>query len=92
MSFNLNQTTVDFLGLKIREIKVLECIKTHPECQISEMAKNIGIPRMTIYSSLKTLKKRGFIHYKVKGRRKLWHTVAGTKLQEILKNIASVLS
>ncbi len=92
MSFPINQTIVDFLMLSRKEVQLLIFLKSNPHAQISDIAKNSGIPRMTIYSSLKTLKKRGLVHYEVKGKRKLWHIVSPKLLQEILVNLVKNLS
>jgi sugar-specific transcriptional regulator TrmB len=92
MSFPINQTIVDFLGLSRKEVRLLQFHKTNPHSQIADMAKNSGIPRMTIYSSLNSLKKRGLVHYEVKGKRKLWHIVSQKMLKEILVNLVKNLS
>ncbi len=91
MSFPINQTFVDFLQISQREVKVLRFLKDHPHSQVSDMAKNIGMPRMTIYSSLKTLKRRGLIHYETKGKRRLWHIVSEKILKEILLNVVQTI-
>jgi predicted transcriptional regulator len=92
MSFPINQTIVDFLKLSRKEVKLLQFLKSNPQAQISEMAKKAGIPRMTVYLSLKSLKKRGLVHYEVKGKRKAWHIVSEKILKEVLVNVVKNLS
>ncbi len=92
MSFIINQTTVDLLRLSNREVKVLAFLKQYPQSQIADIAKNTKIARMTVYLNLKSLKKRGLIHYNRKGQRKLWHIISDKLIAEIVTNVAVTLS
>lgn len=91
MSFIINQTTVDLLKLSRREVRVLSFLREKPESQIAEIVRNTKIARMTVYLTLKSLKKRGLIHYLQKGKRKLWHMVSDKRITEIVSNTANTL-
>ena len=72
----LNKETTNLLGLSKNEVKVLQFLKNNPDPRVISDISNEGkVPRMTLYLVLESLKNRGLVDYKRKGKRRFWYIV-----------------
>lgn len=63
------------LNLSNNEIKVFECLKEYPESNIARIQRGVKIPRMTVYLTVSSLKKRGLIDFHRRGKRDYWYVL-----------------
>ena len=87
----IKQELVNFMGLSKREIKVFEFLRKQPNSQVATIVREIKIPRMSLYLTLKSLKRRGVADYIHKGKRKFWFAIPNSQLTEYVVNAAQSL-
>lgn len=71
----ISKEVLDTLALTSNETKLYEFLKKQPGSDVADMSRGTHIPRMSVYLSLTSLKKRGLIDYSRKGKRRYWQTV-----------------
>jgi predicted transcriptional regulator len=79
------------LNLSSHESRILAVLHESEPYSVSEVAKSSKVPRMSTYLALASLKGRGLIYSKIKGKRRFWlrHSekeIAGT-LNSLARNI-----
>lgn len=87
----IDEKIISLLGLTRREVRVFSYLRENPSSQISSIASDTKIPRMTIYLTLESLKKRTLVDYSRKGKRRFWYSVEFSKLgSEIMGSVYSL--
>ncbi len=88
----MNQTIIDLLSLTKNEVRVFTFLKKYPESQISDVSKEAKIARMTLYPVMESLKRRGLIFAKRKGKRQFWSAADDKEISAAVVNVASALT
>ena len=68
----LSSEQVEVLGLKKKELRVLNCLKE--PLSVAEIVRETNIPRMTIYSVIERLQERKLITFEKRGYQKYWRS------------------
>ncbi len=75
-----------FLGLSIKEQKILEALEINPK-SLFTLSREINIPRGTLYPIIKKLFEREFVVVKNRGKRFLYKCIEREKLAQKLQEV-----
>ncbi len=88
----ISPQVIDLLGLSKNEVKVSGFLKKEPSRVVADIAETTKIPRMTVYLTLNSLKKRGLVDFHRKGKRRFWSAIDDKELVHKVTDIISSIT
>jgi DNA-binding transcriptional ArsR family regulator len=78
----------DLLNISKHEASVLRVLDQEEPLSVSRIAAQSKVPRMSVYLALASLKGRGLIYFKRKGKRRFWFRHSDKEIASLLGRIA----